>query len=77
VLIGIATIDDVLDVAEQEATEDIQRLGGSEALDEPYMKIAFMKMVQKRAGWLTSSRAAATRDRRRPRSSSARSRSAR
>ena len=54
VLIGIVTVDDVLDVAEQEATEDIQRLGGSEALDEPYMEIAFRKMVQKRAGWLTA-----------------------
>jgi magnesium transporter len=53
VLIGIVTVDDVLDVAEQEATEDIQRLGGSEALHEPYMDIAFRKMVQKRAGWLT------------------------
>jgi magnesium transporter len=54
VLIGIVTVDDVLDVAEQEATEDIQRLGGSEALDEPYMDISFRKMVQKRAGWLTA-----------------------
>jgi magnesium transporter len=54
VLIGIVTIDDVLDVAEQEATEDIQRFGGSEALNEPYMKIAFGRMVQKRAGWLTA-----------------------
>lgn len=53
VLIGIVTVDDVLDVAEQAATEDIQRLGGSEALNEPYMEIAFRKMVQKRAGWLT------------------------
>ena len=39
-LIGIVTIDDVLDVAEAAATEDIQRIGGSEALDEPYMEIA-------------------------------------
>jgi len=53
-LIGIVTVDDVLDVAEREATEDIQRLGGSEALDEPYMEIAFRRMVQKRAGWLTA-----------------------
>jgi magnesium transporter len=53
VLIGIVTVDDVLDVAEQEATEDIQRLGGSEALNQPYMQVAFSKMVQKRAGWLT------------------------
>ncbi|PYR36879.1 MAG: magnesium transporter [Acidobacteria bacterium] len=54
ILIGIVTVDDVLDVAEQAATEDIQRLGGSEALDEPYMTIAFRRMVQKRAGWLTA-----------------------
>jgi magnesium transporter len=53
-LIGIVTIDDVLDVAEAEATEDIQRIGGSEALDEPYMTIAFQRMIQKRAGWLTA-----------------------
>jgi magnesium transporter len=53
-LIGIVTVDDVLDVAEREATEDIQRLGGSEALNEPYMDIAFRRMVQKRAGWLTA-----------------------
>jgi magnesium transporter len=39
VLIGIVTIDDVLEVAEAEATKDMQRLGGSEALDEPYMEI--------------------------------------
>src|SRR4029077_319750 len=44
----------VLDVAEQKATEEIQRIGGSEALDEPYMEIAFGRMIQKRAGWLTA-----------------------
>ena len=53
-LIGIVTIDDVLDVAEAAATEEIQRIGGSEALDEPYMEIAFCRMIQKRAGWLTA-----------------------
>jgi magnesium transporter len=53
-LIGIVTIDDVLDVAEAEATKDIQRIGGSEALDEPYMDIAFASMIRKRAGWLTA-----------------------
>ena len=52
VLIGIVTVDDVFDVAEEEATEDIQKLGGSEALDEPYMEIAIPKMVRKRATWL-------------------------
>jgi len=54
VLIGIVTIDDVLDVAEAEATKEIQRFGGSEALDEPYMRIALTRMIQKRAGWLTA-----------------------
>src|SRR5205809_572954 len=52
VLVGIVTIDDMLDVAEQEATEDIQKIGGMEALDEPYMRISLWRMVQKRAGWL-------------------------
>lgn len=51
-LIGIVTVDDILDVAEEEATEDIQKLGGSEALDEPYITIALHRMVKKRAGWL-------------------------
>jgi magnesium transporter len=53
-LIGIVTSDDVLDVAEAAATKEIQRIGGSEALDEPYIKIAFGRMIQKRAGWLTA-----------------------
>src|ERR1043166_2900548 len=52
VLLGIVTIDDMLDVAEQEATEDIQKFGGMEALDEPYMRISIWKMIRKRAGWL-------------------------
>jgi magnesium transporter len=52
VLVGIVTSDDMLDVAEQEATEDIQKLGGLEALDEPYTTIPFVRMVKKRATWL-------------------------
>src|SRR2546423_8383284 len=52
VLVGIVTQDDMLDVAEEEATEDIQKIGGMEALDEPYMRISLWKMVRKRAGWL-------------------------
>jgi magnesium transporter len=52
VLIGIVTGDDILDVAEEEATEDIQKIGGSEALDEPYMEIRIPTMVRKRATWL-------------------------
>jgi magnesium transporter len=53
-LIGIVTIDDVLDVAEATATREIQRIGGSEALDAPYMDVGFGQMIQKRAGWLTA-----------------------
>ena len=52
VLVGIVTSDDMLDVAEEEATEDIQKLGGLEALDEPYTTISFFRMVKKRATWL-------------------------
>src|SRR5262249_35347533 len=54
VLIGIVTIDDVLDVAEAAATKEMQRVGGSEALDEPYMQIALPRMVRKRAGWVVA-----------------------
>jgi magnesium transporter len=52
VLVGIVTSDDMLDVAEEEATEDIQKFGGMEALEEPYMRIPVWRMVRKRAGWL-------------------------
>jgi magnesium transporter len=52
VLIGIVTIDDMLDVAEETATREFQLFGGSEALDEPYMQISRLRMVRKRAGWL-------------------------
>ncbi|HEX4630698.1 MAG TPA: magnesium transporter [Chthoniobacterales bacterium] len=52
VLVGIVTSDDMLDVAEEEATEDIQKLGGLEALDEPYTTISLARMVKKRATWL-------------------------
>ena len=48
VLVGIVTSDDMLDVAEEEATEDIQKLGGMEALDEPYTTIPLLRMVKKR-----------------------------
>ena len=51
---GIVTFDDIADVVEEEATEDIQKLGGSEALDEPYLAIAFVRMLKKRAGWLAA-----------------------
>lgn len=51
-LVGVVTVDDVLDVAEQEATEDMQKLGGMEALDAPYFKISLRAMLMKRAPWL-------------------------
>ncbi len=54
VLLGIITVDDVLDVAEQEATEDIQKLGGMEALTGPYLQVGFLSMVRKRGGWLSA-----------------------
>ncbi len=49
---GIVTIDDIVDVVEEEASEDIQKVGGMEALDAPYLEIGFWRMVKKRAGWL-------------------------
>jgi magnesium transporter len=52
VLIGIVTVDDVLNVAQDLATSDLQRVGGSEALGEPYPTISMLKMIKKRGGWL-------------------------
>ena len=52
ILLGIVTIDDILSIREQEDTEDMQKLGGSEALDEPYLATSIWSMVKKRAGWL-------------------------
>jgi magnesium transporter len=49
---GIVTVDDIVDVVEEEATEDIQKFGGMEALETPYLQTTFRRMVQKRAGWL-------------------------
>ena len=51
-LVGIVTVDDILDVAEAEATEDIQKIGGMEQLDEPYMDISLGRLIRKRATWL-------------------------
>ena len=52
ILLGIVTLDDILSIREEEDTEDIQKFGGSEALDEPYMTTPLLRLVQKRAGWL-------------------------
>ncbi|MDZ4082460.1 MAG: magnesium transporter [Bdellovibrionales bacterium] len=49
---GIVTVDDILDVSQEEATEDIQKMGGQEALDAPYPQVPLKEMVRKRAGWL-------------------------
>ena len=49
---GIVTVDDIVDVVREEATEDIQKIGGTEALDAPYLKISLPSMVRKRVGWL-------------------------
>ncbi|MGE3386961.1 MAG: magnesium transporter [Bdellovibrionales bacterium] len=50
---GIVTVDDIVTVVEEEATEDIQKLGGTQALDAPYLKIGFREMFRKRGVWLT------------------------
>lgn len=49
---GIVTIDDIVDVVEEEATEDIQKIGGVEVLDAPYLQISLPNMIRKRAVWL-------------------------
>jgi magnesium transporter len=51
-LLGIVTVDDVLDVIEEEATEDIQKIGGTAALEHPYMQTGYGRMLRSRAGWL-------------------------
>jgi magnesium transporter len=51
-VIGIVTVDDIIDAILEETTEDVQKFGGVEALDEPYMRIGFFEMVRKRVGWL-------------------------
>jgi len=51
-LLGIVTVDDVMDVAEEESTEDFQKFGGTEGLDLSYTKTSLFEMVKKRAGWL-------------------------
>ena len=51
-VLGIVTVDDVIDAIVREQTEDVQKFGGMEALDEPYTEIGFGRMIRKRAGWL-------------------------
>ncbi|HEY4320182.1 MAG TPA: magnesium transporter [Gemmatimonadales bacterium] len=51
-MLGIVTVDDIIDALVSENTEDVQKLGGMEAIDEPYLQISFLEMLKKRAGWL-------------------------
>ncbi len=51
-MVGIVTIDDIVDVVEEESTRDIQNVGGTAALDGPYLHAPFLELVRKRAGWL-------------------------
>jgi magnesium transporter len=53
ILVGIVTFDDIFDIAQEEATEDIQKLGGMEALDDTYRATNILELVRKRAGWLS------------------------
>lgn len=52
VLLGVITVDDVLDVEEEKSTKEMQRFGGVESLDYPYVKTSFFSLIKKRAGWL-------------------------
>ncbi len=50
---GIVTVDDIVDVFQEEASEDMQKMGGMQALEEPYLETGFWQMLRKRAGWLS------------------------
>jgi len=51
---GIVSVDDIVDVVQEEATEDIQKIGGAESLDAPYLQVSLPRMIRKRAGWLAA-----------------------
>ena len=51
---GIVTLDDIVDVVQEEATEDIQKMGATESLNAPYLKVGLFEMVRKRASWLSA-----------------------
>src|SRR5262245_24436288 len=51
---GVVNLNDIVDVVQEEATEDIQKLGGVETLDAPYLQIPLLRMIRKRAGWLAA-----------------------
>jgi magnesium transporter len=50
---GVVTVDDIIDVVQEEATEDIQKIGGTQALEAPYLEVPLSRMIRKRGGWLT------------------------
>ncbi|MGH7469534.1 MAG: magnesium transporter [Longimicrobiales bacterium] len=52
-MVGIVTVDDIVDVVQEEATEDVQKYGGMAALEEPYLRTSFFDLMKKRAGWLS------------------------
>jgi len=52
-LMGVITVDDVIDAIQEEQTEDVQKFGGMQAIDEPYMQIGMFTMLKKRSGWLS------------------------
>lgn len=52
-MVGIVTVDDIVDVVQEETTEDVQKYGGMEALEEPYMRTPFHELMKKRVGWLS------------------------
>ncbi|HVE78596.1 MAG TPA: magnesium transporter [Gemmatimonadaceae bacterium] len=51
-VVGVVTVDDVIDVIQEEQTEDVQKFGGMQAIDDPYMQTGLFTMLRKRAGWL-------------------------
>src|SRR5690606_11782066 len=53
-VLGIVTVDDVIDALVEETTEDIQKFGGMEALEQPYLDVGFFQMLRKRGGWLSA-----------------------
>jgi magnesium transporter len=51
---GVVNVNDIVDVVQEEATEDMQKLGGVASLDEPYLEVPLLRMIRKRAGWLAA-----------------------
>jgi magnesium transporter len=51
---GVVNLNDIVDVVQEEATEDIQKLGGVQTLEEPYLQVPLLRMIRKRAGWLAA-----------------------